>query len=59
VPWVERYERATKLMAQAVVVWLKAYACVNQVMKFTRLNWHKVNTTMKAPVVMGSRAADA
>ena len=53
VPWAERYQRVTRLMAQAVVVWLQACGSVSQVAKVMRLHWHTVNAIMKAAVERG------
>ena len=53
VPWAERYQRVTRLMAQAVVVWLQACGSVSQVAKVMRLNWHTVNAIMKSSVDRG------
>ena len=53
VPWAERYQRVTRLMAQAVVVWLQACGSVSQVAKVMGLNWHTVNAIMKAAVERG------
>ena len=47
VPWAERYQRVTRLMAQAVM-WLQACGRVSQVAKVMGLNWHTIKAIMKA-----------
>jgi len=53
VPWAERYQRVTKMMAQAVIVWLEACGNVKKVAEVMRLDWHTVDAIMKAAVERG------
>jgi len=53
VPWAERYQRVTKMMAQAVIVWLEACGNVRKVAEIMRLDWHTVDAIMKAAVERG------
>ena len=53
VPWAERYQRITKLLAQAVIIWLEACGNVRKVAEIMRLDWGTVNTIMKAAVERG------
>jgi len=39
VPWAERYQRITKLLAQAVILWLEACGNVSKVAEIMRLDW--------------------
>lgn len=45
VPWAERYQRITKLLAQAVVLWLQACGYVSKVAEMMRLDWNTVEKT--------------
>ena len=53
VPWAERYQRITKLLTQAVIVWLQACGNVSKVAEIMRLDWGTVNAIMKASVERG------
>jgi transposase len=53
VPWAERFQRVTKSMEQAVVVWLQACGNVSKVAEVMRLDWDAVNRIMKAAVGRG------
>lgn len=53
VPWAERFQRVTKLMAQAVIVWLEACGNVDKVAKLMRLDWSTVDRIMKSAVERG------
>jgi len=53
VPWAERYQRITKLLAQAVILWLQACGNVSKVAEIMGLDWGTVNTIMKAAVERG------
>lgn len=46
--WAERYQRATRLVAQAVVVSLQTCGSVSQAAKVMWLHWHTVIAMMKA-----------
>ena len=59
VPWADRYQRVTKLMAQAVVVWLQSCQNISEVAKVMRLDWHTVNTIMEAAVERGLQRREA
>lgn len=59
VPWAERYQRVTKLLAQAVIVWLQACGNVDKVAAIMRLNWSTVNSIMKAAVGRGLKRREA
>lgn len=48
VPSAERYQRATRLVAQAVVVSLQTCGIVSQAAKVMWLHWHTVIAMMKA-----------
>lgn len=52
-PWAERYQRITKLLAQAVIIWLEACGDVSKVAEIMRLDWGTMNTIMKAAVERG------
>ncbi len=59
VPWAARYPRTTKLLAQAVIMWLEACGNVTKVAEIMRLDWQTVNNIMKAAVERGlSRRED-
>jgi len=53
VPWAERYQRITKLLVQAVILWLEACGNVSKVAEIMRLDWGTVNAIMKAAVERG------
>jgi transposase len=53
VPWAERYQRITKMLAQAVILWLQACGNVSKVAEIMGLDWGTVNTIMKAAVERG------
>lgn len=53
VPWADRFQRVTKLMEQAVVMWLEACGNVSRVAQLMRLDWHLVNRIMKRAVERG------
>ena len=53
VPWADRYQRITKLLAQAVIIWLQACGNVTKVAEIMRLDWQTVNKIMKAAVERG------
>lgn len=59
VPWADRYQRVTRLLAQAVIVWLQACGNVDQVAKIMRLEWGTVDSVMKAAVARGLIRRDA
>jgi transposase len=59
VPWAERYQRVTKLLAQAVIVWLQACGNVDKVAAIMRLDWSTVNSIMKAAVKRGLQRREA
>ncbi len=52
-PWAEGYQRITKLLAQAVIIWLKACGNVTKATELMRLDWQTVNKIMKAAVGPG------
>jgi len=60
VPWAERYQRVTRLMARAVIIWVQACGNVRKVADLMRLDWHTVDDIMKAAVGRGleRRAAE-
>lgn len=53
VPWAGRYQRHTKLLAQAVIMWLQACGNVSKVAEMMRLDWQTVNSIMKEAVERG------
>jgi len=53
VPWAESYQRITKLLAQAVILWPEARGNVSKVAEIMRLDWGTVNAIMKAAVERG------
>ena len=53
VPWADRYQRVTRLLAQAVIVWLEACGNVGKVAGVMRLDWTTVDGIMKAAVERG------
>ena len=53
VPWADRFQRVTRLLAQAVIVWLEACGNVDKVAKIMRLDWTTVDSIMKAAVERG------
>lgn len=53
VPWAERYQRITKMLAQAVILWLEACGNVSKVAEIMGLDWGTVNSIMKAAVERG------
>ena len=50
VPWADRYQRVTQLLAQVVTICLQACGNVTQVAEIMRLDWQAVNNIMKAAV---------
>lgn len=59
VPWADRYQRVTRLFAQAVIVWLEACGNVDKVAKIMRLDWSTVDSIMKAAVARGLKRREA
>jgi transposase len=53
VPWADRYQRFTKLLEQAVVMWLEACGNVDKVATTMRLAWQTVNRIMERAVERG------
>jgi len=53
VPWADRCQRVTRLLAQAVIVWLEACGNVGKVAGVMRLDWATVDGIMKAAVERG------
>ena len=53
VPWADRYQRFTKLMEQAVIIWLRACGNVDKVAATMRLDWQTVNRIMERAVERG------
>lgn len=53
VPWADRYQRFTKLMEQAVIMWLQACGNVDKVAAAMRLDWQTVNRIMEKAVERG------
>ena len=53
VPWADRYQRYTKLMEQAVIMWLQACGNVDKVAATMRLDWQTVNRIMERAVERG------
>ena len=53
VPWADRYQRFTKLMEQAVIMWLGACGNVDKVAATMRLDWQTVNRIMERAVERG------
>jgi len=53
VPWAGRYQRYTKLLAQAVIMWLQACGNVSKVAECMHLDWQTVNNIMKEAVERG------
>jgi len=53
VPWADRYQRYTKLLSQAVIMWLQACGNVSKVAACMRLDWQTVNSIMKEAVERG------
>jgi transposase len=53
VPWADRYQRFTKLMEQAVIIWLRACGNVDKVAVTMRLDWQTVNRIMERAVERG------
>jgi len=53
VPWAGRYQRYTKLLAQAVIMWLQACGNVSKVAQCMRLDWQTVNNIMGKAVKQG------
>ncbi|CAN5819682.1 ISL3 family transposase [soil metagenome] len=53
VPWAGRYKRVTKLLAQAVIMWLEACGNVAKVASIMKLDWQTVNNIMRAAVERG------
>lgn len=59
VPWEDRYQRVTRLLAQAVIVWLQSCQNISEVAGIMRLDWHTVNAIMKAAVERGLERREA
>ena len=53
VPWADRYQRYSKLMEQAVIMWLQACGNVDKVAATMRLDWQTVNRIMERAVERG------
>jgi len=53
VPWADRFQRVTRLLAQAVIVWLEACGNVDKVARIMRLDWTTVDSIMNAAVKRG------
>lgn len=53
VPWADRYQRFTKLLEQAVLMWLQACGNVDKVAATMRLDWQTVNRIMERAVERG------
>ena len=53
VPWADRYQRFTKLLEQAVIMWLGACGNVDKVAATMRLDWQTVNRIMERAVERG------
>jgi transposase len=53
VPWADRYQRVTRMMANAVILWLKACGNVKEVAAMMNLDWDTVDRIMKAAVARG------
>lgn len=53
VPWADRYQRFTKLLEQAVIMWLGACGNVDKVASAMRLDWQTVNRIMERAVERG------
>ena len=59
VPWAERYQRVTKLLAGLVILLLEACGNVDKVAKALRLDWSTVNSIMKGAVKRGLERREA
>jgi transposase len=59
VPWADRYQRVTRMMAQAVILWVEACGNVGKVAQVMRLDWHTVDAIMKAAVERGLKRRGA
>ena len=59
VPWAERYQRVTKMMAQAVIIWVQASGNVGKVAEVMRLDWHTVDAIMRDSVARGLERREA
>ncbi len=59
VPWAERYQRVTRLLAQAVIIWLGSCQNISEVAKIMRLNWHTINAIVRAAVEQGLERREA
>lgn len=53
VPWADRYQRITQLLAQAVIIWLQTCGIVTKVAEIMRLDWQTVNKIRRAAVERG------
>jgi len=53
VPWAERYQRHTKLLEHAVIIWLQACGNVDKVAATMGLDWQTVNRIMERAVERG------
>ena len=53
VPWADRYQRFTRLLEQAVIMWLEACGNVDKVASTMRLDWQTVNRIMERAVERG------
>ena len=58
-PWAERYQRVTRLLAQAVIIWLGSCQNISEVAKIMRLNWHTINAIVRAAVEQGLERREA
>jgi transposase len=59
VPWADRYQRVTRLMAQTVLIWLETCGNVAKVAEVMRLDWSTVDAIMKAAVKRGLERREA
>ena len=59
VPWADRDQRVTRMMAQAVILWVEACGNVGKVAQVMRLDWHTVDAIMKAAVERGLKRRGA
>jgi transposase len=53
VPWADRYQRFTKLLEHAVIMWMGACGNVDKVAAAMRLDWQTVNRIMERAVQRG------
>lgn len=59
VPWADRYQRVTRMLAQAVIVWLEACGNVKKVAEIMRLEWNTVDGIMRAAVERGLKRRES